>query len=223
MVNMQEMPEKSEKENQPWLVRNVRRNFLAGLLVTVPGALVIFAVLWFFTTIDGILQPIIRFFFGRPIIGLGFAITLVLIYLAGVLASNIVGRRLIQFGEWLVGRLPVLRQLYNAAKQAITSLSGMSRTRAAFREVVLVEYPRKGVRTMGFITGEVLDADGRKLIAVYLPTTPVPTSGWMILVTEDQLSRTNIPVDTAMKMVISGGIASPSEIDARIGANHQAT
>jgi uncharacterized membrane protein len=138
--------------------------------------------------------------------------------LAGILASNIVGRRVIQFGEWLVGRLPVLRQLYNAAKQAMSSIAGISKTKAAFREVVLVEYPRKGVRTIGFITAEILEADGRKLIAVYLPTTPVPTSGWLILVTEDQIARTNIPVDTAMKMVISGGIASPTEIDARIGS-----
>jgi len=132
------------------------------------------------------------------------------------LASNIVGRRIIQFGEWLVGKLPVLGQLYNAAKQAMASISGLSRKKAAFREVVLVEYPRKGLRTIGFVTNEMLDADGRRLTAVYLPTTPVPTSGWLILVTEDQLIRTTISVDTAMKMVISGGIASPSELNARI-------
>jgi len=211
------MADKPEKEEQHWLVKNMRRNFITGLLVTVPAALVIIVLVWFFTTIDSVLQPIIEIFFGRTIIGLGFAITIVLIYLAGILASNIVGRRLIEFGEWMVGRLPVLRQLYNAAKQAMASISGVSKTRAAFREVVLVEYPRKGIRTIGFITNEILDADGRKVVTVYLPTTPVPTSGWFILVTEDQLIRTGIPVDTAMKMVISGGIASPMEIDARIG------
>jgi len=215
--NNDPMIDKSEKESQHWLVRNVRRNFITGLLVTVPAVLVVIVLLWFFSTIDNVLQPIIEIFFGRTITGLGFAITVVLIYLAGILASNIVGRRLIQFGEWIVGRLPVLRQLYNAAKQAMASLSGTSRTKAAFREVVLVEYPRKGIRTIGFITNEILDADGRKLVAVYMPTTPVPTSGWFILVTEDQIIRTNIPVDTAMKMVISAGIASPPEIDARIG------
>ena len=205
-----------EKSNENWFGKNLRRNFLAGLLVLVPVALVIFVILWFFHTIDGILQPIIRIFFGHTITGLGFAITFVLIYLVGILASNIVGRRIIQFGEWLVGKLPVLGQLYNAAKQAMASISGVSRTKAAFREVVLVEYPRKGLRTIGFVTNEILDSDGRKLVAVYLPTTPVPTSGWVILVTEDQITRTNISVDTAMKMVISGGIASPSEINARV-------
>jgi uncharacterized membrane protein len=214
---MDTIVEKRDKEPQHWLVRNVRRNFIAGLAVLVPAAFVVIVLVWFFNTIDGILQPIITIFFGRPITGLGFGVTIILVYLAGILASNIVGRRVIQFGEWLVGRLPVLRQLYNAAKQAMTSIAGVSKTKAAFREVVLVEYPRKGLRTIGFITSEILDADGGKLITVYLPTTPVPTSGWLILVTEDQITRTGIPVDTAMKMVISGGIASPPELDARIG------
>ncbi len=216
---METISDKKEKEAQHWLVRNVRRNFIAGLAVLVPAAFVVIVLVWFFNTIDGILQPIITVFFGRPITGLGFGVTIILVYLAGILASNIVGRRLIQFGEWLVGRLPVLRQLYNAAKQAMTSIAGVSKTKAAFREVVLVEYPRRGLRTIGFTTSEILDADGRKLITVYLPTTPVPTSGWLILVTEDQITRTGIPVDTAMKMVISGGIASPQEIDVRIGVN----
>ena len=211
-------PRKSAKENQTWIGKNLRRNFIAGLLVLVPVALVIIVIVWFFNTIDGILQPIIKFFLGRAITGLGFAITFVLIYLVGILASNIVGRRIIQFGEWLVGKLPVLGQLYNAAKQAMTSISGLSKTKAAFREVVLVEYPRKGIRTIGFVTNEMLDSEGNLVVAIYLPSTPVPTSGWVILVTEDQVIRTSISVDTAMKMVISGGIASPSELDVRIGA-----
>jgi uncharacterized membrane protein len=211
-----QMPDQPDKD-QPWLVRNVRRNFLTGLLVTVPAALVVIALLWFFTTIDSILQPFIQFFFGEPITGLGFAITLVLIYLAGLLASNIVGKRLIQFGEAIVGRLPILRQIYNAAKQAMNSISGASRAKAAFREVVLVEFPRKGIRAVAFITNEIQDADGRQLIAIYIPTAPVPTSGYFALVTEEEITRTNISVDTAMKMVISSGIASPQELDARIG------
>ncbi|APV44546.1 hypothetical protein Dform_01214 [Dehalogenimonas formicexedens] len=205
-----------DRPRQNWFGKNLRRNFLAGLLVLVPVTIVIFVILWFFHAIDGILQPVIRLLFGHTITGLGFAITFVLIYLVGVLASNIVGRRIIQFGEWLVCKLPVLGQLYNAAKQAMSSISGLSRTKAAFREVVLIEYPRKGLRSIGFVTNEIIDSGGRKLTAVYLPTTPVPTSGWLILVTDDQLIRTDISVDTAMKMVISGGIASPPELGARV-------
>lgn len=211
---MIETPEKAE--SQHWLVRNVRRNFITGLLVTVPAALVIIALLWFFTTIDSVLQPIIRLFFGQPITGLGFIITIILIYLAGILASNIVGKRLIQFAEAIVGRLPILRQIYNAAKQAMSSLSGASRTKAAFREVVLIEFPRKGIQAVAFITNEIQDADGQKLIAIYVPTAPVPTSGYFALVREEEIIRTRISVDTAMKMVISSGIASPPELDVNI-------
>lgn len=214
---MEQTTPKGDKPNQNWFGKNVRRNFLAGLLVLVPVALVVIVLLWFFRTVDGILQPIIEIFFGRTITGLGFAVTFVVIYLVGILASNIVGKRIIQFGEWLVCKLPVLGQLYNAAKQAMASISGLSRTKAAFREVVLVEYPRKGLRTIGFVTNEMVDINGKRVISVYLPTTPVPTSGWIVLVTEDQITRTTISVDTAMKMVISAGIASPAELNASIG------
>ncbi|MDV2990101.1 MAG: DUF502 domain-containing protein [Dehalogenimonas sp.] len=201
-----------EDPKQPWLVRNVRRNFITGLLVTVPAALAVLALLWFFNTIDNVLQPIIRAIFGQSIIGLGFIITLVLIYMAGILASNIVGKRLIQFGEAVVGRLPVLRQIYNAAKQAMTSLSGLNKTRTAFREVVMVEFPRRGMWTVAFITNELHDATGKKLISIYVPTAPVPTSGYFALVAEKEIKRTNISVDAAMKMVISSGIASTEDI-----------
>ena len=206
-------PAEREESRQPWLLRNTRRNFITGMLVVVPGALVILALIWFFNTIDNILQPIIRAIFGQPITGLGFVITIVLIYLTGILASNIVGRRLIQFAEAIVGRLPVFRQIYNAAKQAMTSLSGLNKTRAAFREVVMVEFPRKGMWTVAFITNELHDSAGNKLISIYVPTAPVPTSGYFALVSEEEIRRTDISVDAAMKMVISSGIASPEEID----------
>lgn len=211
---MADKPEaESEEPQQTWLVRNIRRNFITGLLVTVPAALVLLALLWFFNTIDNILQPFIRLAFGQNITGLGFIVTLVLVYLAGLLASNIVGKRLIQFGEAVVGRLPVLRQIYNAAKQAMFSLSGANKsTRAAFREVVLVEFPRKEMWTVAFITNELHDTSGNKLISIYVPTAPVPTSGYFAIVTEEQIRRTDISVDAAMKMVISSGIAAPPEI-----------
>lgn len=112
MENRQQTP--SGKENQHWLIRNMRRNFITGLLVIVPAALVTLALIWFFNTIDSILQPIIAIIFGREIIGLGFGITVVLIYLAGILASNIVGARIIQFGEWFsqpnAGTWPALQR-----------------------------------------------------------------------------------------------------------------
>lgn len=204
---------KEGKSSRHWLLKNLRKNFLAGLLVAVPIGIVILILTWFFTTIDSLLQPVIKAVFGQEFIGLGFIISLVLIYLSGVLANNIVGRRLINFGESILARVPVLRQLYSGSKLVIAGLSGTGLDKAAFREVVLVEFPRQGMKTIAFITNEIKDKSGKKLLTIYIPTAPVPTSGYFEIVSEDMVIRTDIPVDEAMQMVISSGMISPAELD----------
>ena len=205
----------AEKNISHWVLlgRRVRRHFLAGILVVVPLAAAILIFVWFFNTIDNFVQPAIKAIFGQEIIGLGFLITVVLIYLAGVFASNIVGRRLIDFGESLLVKVPLLKQLYTGTKGVVAGLSGAGLSKAAFREVVLVEFPRKGMRTIAFITNELTDKSGNKLLAIYIPTAPVPTSGHFEIVSEDQITRTDIAVDEAMQMVISSGMVSPPVID----------
>jgi len=207
------MKKKKGESSRHWLLMTLRKHFLAGLLVVVPIGVVILILVWFFSTIDNILQPIIKFIFGQEITGLGFAISLVLIYIAGVLASNIVGRRLIRFGESILVKVPVLKQLYSGSKQVVAGLSGTGLNKAAFREVVLVEFPRDGMKTIAFITNELTDKSGRKLLTIYIPTAPMPTSGYFEIVTEDKIIRTDISIDEAMKMVISSGMISPPEID----------
>jgi len=204
---------KEGKSSRHWLLRNLRRNFLAGLLVAVPIGIVILLLAWFFTTIDSLLQPAIKAVFGQEFTGLGFIISLVLIYLAGVLASNIVGRRIIHFGESILARVPLLRQLYSGSKLVVAGLSGTGLDKAAFREVVLVEFPRQGMKTIAFITNEIKDKSGKKLLTIYIPTAPIPTSGYFEIVSEDMVIRTDIPVDEAMQMVISSGMISPAELD----------
>lgn len=204
---------KEGKSSRHWLIKNLRKNFLAGLLVAVPIGIVILILTWFFTTIDSLLQPVIKAVFGQEFIGLGFIISLVLIYVGGVLANNIVGRRLINFGESILARVPVLRQLYSGSKLVIAGLSGTGLDKAAFREVVLVEFPRQGMKTIAFITNEIKDKSGKKLLTIYIPTAPVPTSGYFEIVSEDMVIRTDIPVDEAMQMVISSGMISPAELD----------
>jgi len=207
------MKKKKGESSRHWLIRTLRKDLLAGLLVVVPIGIVILILVWFFSTIDNILQPIIKFIFGQEITGLGFAISLVLIYIAGVLASNIVGRRLIRFGESILVKVPVLKQLYSGSKQVVAGLSGAGLNKAAFREVVLVEFPRDGMKTIAFITNELTDKSGRKLLTIYIPTAPMPTSGYFEIVTEDKIIRTDISIDEAMKMIISSGMISPPEID----------
>jgi uncharacterized membrane protein len=206
-----------------WLWRVFRRHFLAGILVVVPIGVVVLVLIWFFTSIDSILQPLIKAIFGREITGVGFAFTLVLIYLVGIVAENYIGRRLIRFGESTLERVPLLKQLYSGSKNVIAGLSGTGLNKAAFREVVLVEFPREGMQTVAFVTNEIKDEAGKTLLNIFIPTAPVPTSGYFEIVSEDRVVRTKIGVDEAMQMVISSGMISPTEIDTKGTPPEEAT
>ncbi len=195
------------------LLRILRNHFLSGILVVVPLVATIAVLAWFFITIDDFLQPLIERIVGHRITGVGFGIALVLIYVTGAVASNFFGHRIIRFGESLATRIPIFRQIYTGFKQVLEGLSGTGINKAAFREVILVEFPREGMRTVAFITNELIDESGNKLFAIFVPTAPVPTSGYFEIVTEDMITRTDISVDEAMKMVISSGMISPAQID----------
>jgi uncharacterized membrane protein len=205
------MKKKSETTSR-WLIRVFRKNFLSGMLVVIPLAIAVWVLYWIFSSVDNLLQPLINAAFGRHIPGLGFAIFLVVIYLVGIIASNYLGKKLIHYFESLITKVPVFRQLYIGAKQVVEGLSGTGMNKAAFREVVFVEFPREGMKTLAFITNEITDKSGKKLYALYIPTAPVPTSGYFEMVTEDKIMRTNITIDEAMKTVISSGMILPEEV-----------
>jgi uncharacterized membrane protein len=202
-----------------WILGRLRTHFLAGILVIVPIAASVLILIWVFTTIDNILQPIIKEIFGRTITGLGFGVTILLVFIVGIIAGNYVGKRLIHMGDSLLRRVPLFRQLYTGAKQVMEGFSGTGAiSKAAFREVVLVEFPTNRMTHVAFITNEFTSSDGRKLFAVYLPSTPVPWSGFSGIVTEDMITRTTITVDEALKMVISGVMIAPHALEiANIG------
>ena len=145
-----------------WLGRKIWAMFIMGILVVVPIGATVWILIWIFNGIDGFLQPIIRGIFDRNIAGVGFGITLVLILLVGFIASNIVGKRLINYGEKLLSRVPVFGQLYGGIRQILLSFSKPSTT--GFMEVVLIEFPREGMRAIGFITNEVSDDAGNKAV-----------------------------------------------------------
>ena len=194
--------------------RKLRGHFIAGILITVPIGLTIWAFYWAFNEIDGWLQPIIERIFGDTIPGVGFGVTVIVIYLVGVIASNVIGRRLIGYGETAIGRIPIARYLYNGARQILQSFSAPEAT--GFMQVVLAEFPRKGTRTIGFITNEVSDESGHKLLNVFIPTAPNPTSGFLQILREEEIIRTDISVDAALKMVVSGGRMSPEEVKEKL-------
>lgn len=194
-----------------WLGRKLRAHFLTGILVTVPIGLTIWIFVQIFTWIDGFLRPVIEPMWGGTIdAGVGFAVIIVLVYLTGVIASNVLGRRLIRYGESLLAKVPVARHLYTGIRQILRSFSEPAET--GFMQVVLAEFPRKGARTIGFITNESSDESGKKLLNVFIPTAPNPTSGFLQIVEESEIIRTDISVDDALRMVVSGGRVSPEEV-----------
>ena len=200
----------SQRASRDGLGKKLRAQFIAGILVVVPLGASILVLLWIFNSIDSILQPVIRATLGRNIPGVGFGITVILIYLAGVMASNLAGKKLISYGESLLARVPVFRQLYTGTKQILESFSAPRKT--GFMQVVLVEFPRKGLRAIGFVTNELPTQSGEKLYNVFIPTAPNPTSGFLEIVREEDLVRTKIPVNEALRMVISAGRVSIKEV-----------
>jgi uncharacterized membrane protein len=198
------------------LSKKLRAQFVAGILVIVPLGAAILILVWLFGTVDDILQPVVKLLLGRTIPGVGFGITIALIYLAGVVATNLIGKRLIRYGESLLARVPLFRYLYTGIKRIMESFSTSGE--AGFLQVVLVEFPKKGMRAIGFVTSESWDKSGEKLLTVFIPTSPNPTSGYLEIVREHDIIRTNISIDDALKMVLSAGKVSLKEVSDKLGA-----
>ncbi len=194
--------------------KKLRAQFLAGILVVVPVGATVLILVWLFNSIDNILQPAIRLIVGHPVRGVGFGITIVLIYLAGVIASNVVGKSLIRYGESVLSKVPVVRPLYASIKQIMESFSRPGKS--GLLQVVLIEFPRKGLWTLGFITNEMLTQSGETQLNIFIPTAPNPTGGFLQIVKEEEVIRTDIPVDEALRMVISAGSVSPQEVSNKL-------
>lgn len=199
-----------------WLGKNLRRQFFTGFLILVPVGATILILIWIFNAIDSILQPLIHLMFGRPVPGIGFGIMIVLIYLVGVIAGNVGGKRLIRYGESLLEKVPVVRPLYRSIKEIVDSFSPSSKT--GFVETVLVEFPRKGIWTIGFITDESQAQTGETQLNIFIPTSPNPTSGFLQIVRQEEVIRTDIPVDDALRMVVSAGKVSPGGLADKLSA-----
>lgn len=191
-------------------VNSLKRNLLAGIIVVVPIAGTIFILHWLFFSIDGLLAPLVEAIFGRNIVGVGFIMMLIVVYLAGIIGANVIGKRIIRRSELFLAAVPMVRSIYNTFKQVLESI--ILPTKGGFKEVVLVEFPRLGMRTIGFVTNRVKDNAGRDYVNVYIPTTPNPTSGYLEIIPADEVTPTGWSVEDAVKIVVSGGMISPPVI-----------
>ncbi|MSP78808.1 MAG: DUF502 domain-containing protein [Dehalococcoidia bacterium] len=187
-----------------------RGTLVAGLLLLVPVVITYVMLSLLFNTIDGILQPAVKPIVGRRIPGLGLVILVLLIYVVGLIGANFIGKSLVDRAQHTLLKIPIIRAVYKPAKLLVESLSGEGPT--GFKRVVLIEYPRIGTWTMGFLTSTTKSETGAMLAIVYIPTAPTPQSGWVAIMPADQVYDTNLSVPEAMNLVLSGGIVSPARV-----------
>lgn len=206
------------------LLARLRAYFLAGVLVTAPIGITAALAWWVVEFIDRQIVPLIpdrynpdTYFrdylgveFGLP--GLGLVVLVVAITMIGFLAAGLVGRWVFGLGEKMLDRMPIIRSLYKLTKQIFETV--LRNQSDAFRQAVLVEYPRRGLWAIAFLTagtkGEIREKLARDHVNVFLPTTPNPTSGFLLFVPTDELIVLDMPVEDAVKLVISAGIVTPS-------------
>ena len=208
------LKEPQERKPIPGVLKgNLRRNFFTGLLVVTPTVVAAWVLYRLFIFVDGLLWDSIRFGWVRPggIPGVGAISVLALVLLVGFTVNNYLGRRLYTFWESLVVRIPLFNKIYLAVKQIGEALLANDRT--VFRAVGMIEYPRRGIWAIVFLTeapgAEVQTVAGEAVRSVFLPTTPNPTSGFLLVVPEKDLRVLELSVEDGLKMVVSGGTYVP--------------
>lgn len=191
----------------------LKRHFFSGVLVVVPIILTYIVIRFLFESVDGILQPFILNLFGYYVPGLGLITTLMLIFLAGFFTTNIIGHRLYRTGDNLLARLPIIRPIYSAAKQLLEAITTPSAK--SFKEVALVEYPRRGSFQLCFISNRLtlsIDGSAESYFSVFVPSTPTPVSGMVVVVPKDDVYTIDMTVEEGIKFLVSGGVVSPAMI-----------
>lgn len=197
------------------VLSRIRSYFLAGILVTAPLGITVYLGVVFIAFIDGSVIPLIpEEYLPYRIPGLGLIILVVVLTLIGALTAGLFGRWLVRTGERILNRMPVVRSVYGAIKQILETI--LAQKSQAFREAVLVEFPRRDAWTVGFITSQTKGEVARKLpdqdlVSVYVPTTPNVTGGYMLFVPRSEILPLSMSVEDAWKLVISMGIVVPPE------------
>ena len=192
------------------VVTGFRATFVAGLVVTVPAVATFLTLRFLFRSVDGLLAPLVAAALGVAVPGLGALSTLGVVLLAGLLVKSYLGRRLVAVGDRAITRIPVVRAIYKASRDIVETAT-LTR-RQVFRDVVLLEYPRREIYSYGFVTAYTSRAEEggpRELANVFIPGPPVPTTGALVAVPVEQLIYLDISVEEALKLVLSGGMVAP--------------
>ncbi|MCC7080337.1 MAG: DUF502 domain-containing protein [Burkholderiales bacterium] len=198
----------------------MKRYFITGLLIWIPLGITVLVLNWLISTMDqslGLLPDKLRpeALWGVHIPGFGVVLTLLVVFLTGLLAANFIGQRLVRFWEGVLARIPVVKSIYYGVKQVSDTV--LADTGQAFRKVLLVQYPRNGSWTIAFQTGrpggDVVNHLRGEYVSIYVPTTPNPTSGFFLMMPRSDVVELDMSVDEALKYVISMGVVAPAVSD----------
>ena len=202
----------------------LRNAFFAGLAMLIPA----YMTFWIISLVVNLLDSFVPFVGNKSNIpGLGILSSVIVITAIGVFGQHLFGKRTLQMFEDLMNRLPLVKNIYQSSKQIVSALSSSSMTNS-FKRVVMVEYPRKGVWAMGFVTkdqNQSISLNGKPMddwTSVYLPTTPNPTSGYMLLVNKEEVVEMNMSVEDGVKMIMSAGMITPDMSEKEIAAIKEA-
>jgi len=206
----------------------ITTRFISGMLLLIPFGVTLLIMRWVFGWVAAIVRPLIihllRVFMLIPFIDsfpdylttlfvavLTIIILLAIVYFIGEIGQLVLGKKVIQITEKLVQKIPLVRSIYSATKQVLQSISTPGQ--AAFKSVVLIEFPRPGMKAIGFLTGHMQDSNGKKLCKILIPTTPNPTTGFLEIVPAEEVMELNLTIEEAFRMIISGGIVSPDVLN----------
>lgn len=230
MVDKTQNPQTASKEKKSSLfsrrkshklnfLRWARNRFFTGVVVAIPIVTTFLVVSWVVQKIDNNVFKLVparlnpETYLGFAIPGLGLIISFVLLFVLGMIASNFIGRSVIRSGESLLDRVPVVSPVYNSLKQIVQTVAAQKDR--AFRDVCLIEYPRKGLWAIGFVTadlgGEPKKELGDDMVCVFVPTTPNPTSGFLLFVPKEDIKILDMTPEEGAKMIISGGMVSSNQ------------
>jgi len=230
------MTERYEQKLNKEIKINIRKNLISGVLIAVPFVVSLLIIQWLFKAMAGLLQPVVskilppiaKLIITSPVSDtyqriavatISVILLVLLLYFVGAIGQFVIGRRFIAIGEKLFMKIPIVRTIYGSSKQVMKAMSLPDRT--VFKSVVLVEFPRPGMKAVGFLTGYITDPEGGKFCKVFIPTTPNPTTGFFEIIPVDDVAHTDISIEDGFKMIISGGVVSPDTFN-YVKDNHNA-
>ncbi len=195
------------------IFKHLRAKIIAGFLVILPLGITIFILKFVFTALDNFVWPLgpqaTHFLFQREvhIPGLGIIIFFLLLYLLGIITTNVIGRKLVNWGDRIFTAIPIVKKVYSASKQLTEAFS--INQKASFRQAVFVEFPQKGTFSLGLITNELVDLQGQPKVVVFVPTHFIPPSGFLLFLPKEEAIPSSLTIEEALKVHMSLGIVTP--------------